>query len=116
MNVIFRGNGERKARERQQEEAAPAEEVFSSQTPRCAARERDRYREEEEEAAAAARLAERERASAEQVRDGREKQRVQPKAPRYVSRLHSHQSHTTVKRKEMPVLGWCLKSYVNKAH
>lgn len=34
MNVVFRGNGRRKA-ERVQEEAAPAEEVFSSQATRC---------------------------------------------------------------------------------
>lgn len=41
MNVIFRGNGKRK-----QEEAAPAEEVFSSQATCCA--KRDRYRGEGE--------------------------------------------------------------------
>lgn len=40
MNMIFRGNGKRKA-EREQEEAAPAEEVFSSQATRCAKREID---------------------------------------------------------------------------
>lgn len=34
VNVVFRGNGRRKA-EREQEEAAPAEEVFSSQATRC---------------------------------------------------------------------------------
>lgn len=74
MNVIFRGNGKRKAeKEREQEEAAPAEEVFSSQATRCAEGERggerqiDRRRSERDEgrgsakeAAAAARFRERE--------------------------------------------------------
>lgn len=65
MNVIFRGNGKRKAG-REQEEAAPAEEVFSSQATRCAKREtdremrRERGREGAKEAAAAASFRERE--------------------------------------------------------
>lgn len=82
MNVIFRGNAKRKAeREREQEEAAPAEEVFSSQATRCAKRELQierRRREREGEREGAQRLqqlrgSERERTA--EVRDGREKRR-----------------------------------------
>ncbi len=140
MNVIFRGNAKRKA-EREQEEAAPAEEVFSSQATRCSKREiqiqrrretesgRDRQGERAKEAAAAARFRERahsrsQRWERKEKREKRWKAREQrlllQKTPCYVSRLHSHEAHKNAKRnkekKKSAVLVWCLKSYVNKAH
>lgn len=115
MNVIFRRKL-LKERQREQEEAAPAEEVFSSQATRCAKRETDtenrREREGERERARKRlqQLRGLEREGTAQVRDGRErrekqwKARVQrlllQKAPCYVSRLHSHESHKTAERRK----------------
>ena len=71
--------------------------------------EEERQREGAKEAAAAARFGE--RVSTVEVRDGREKRGEKSdgkpecnvffskKAPCYVSRLHSHESHKTAKRK-----------------
>lgn len=111
MNVIFRGNGKRR---REQEEAAPAE-VFSSQATRCAKRDGERERSERKRGSkrscSSCKLRrEGERGSTVEVRDRREKGEKQwkareqplllPKAPCYVSHLHSHELHKTTKKEK----------------
>lgn len=127
-----------KERQREQEEAAPAEEVFSSQATRCAKREiqiqrrREGERQRERrEAAAAARFRGESAQYKSEMREKREERKAMesrsatsssPKRPPATSPVCTPmncikpQDDKKNRKKKSAVLGWCLKSYVNKAH